>query len=115
MVLSAISEIADDLFEFANRIFKRFAMIDVEVDMDRCGAAMGLDACAAAPFFADNVLGVRQMLTQVRFDDVGVAGDIAVSDDDGAAFVNDVTRGVEADYFGPFVDAANFEHRVTRS
>ena len=113
-MLSAISEIADDLFEFANRIFKRFAMIDVEVDMDRCGAAMGLDACAAAPF-VHQIVRVGQVFDHAIIDFARIIRNVAVSDDDGAAFVDDVTRGVEADYFGPFVDAANLEHRVTRS
>ena len=110
VVFSQPVKVANDLLDFGGGFVQPFEFVDVEVDMDGCGAAMGLDAGTATPLWADQVVSVRQVLAQSVINEPGVARGIAVRNDDSSGRINDMSFGIDAKDFGILVDAADLDH-----
>ena len=80
--------------------------------MDRCRAAVALDAGSTAPFWASQNLRLWEVFAQLRYDNLGVTRDIAMSNNDSAAGVDDMLGCIFANDVRPAFDSADKTVRI---
>ena len=97
----------DDLFQLGNYGAVLTNIIRLKIDVDRCRAAVALDAGSTAPFWASQNLRLWKVFTQLRCDNLGIARDIAMSNNDSAAGVDDMLGRIFANDVRPAFDSAD--------
>ena len=80
--------------------------------MQRTWSTMRLDTGATAPFWASQIRCIWQIFAQLADDDFGVMWDVAVCNDDGSGWVQDMGFGIAPKCFGEAADAVQASARV---
>ena len=100
-------ELVDNSCDVCNCCIQPANFFSAEVNMDRRGAAMDLYARADTPFWPNQILGIRQVLTHRVGDDLSVFWHVAMCDDDDSVRVGDVHFGIHAKYARKIQDATD--------